>query len=105
MKLVFSKSVVEDIDSVIDYIGNNLSNPSAADSFKKTLFERIDMLKESPFLGERLPDRLQIEDSDFRRLVVKNYILVYEVTDSAVIIQRLFYGRREWMAILNNQNL
>ena len=105
MNIIYSRQFLDDALSALDYIENNLSNPSASESLKKNLFENIDRLKDSPYLGESLPSVLCIDDSDLRRLVVKNYILVYEVSESTVIIQRLFYGGQDWKSILGNQNL
>ena len=104
--IIYSRDASDDIDSIERYIRDELNNPMASQSIIDELFKTIDRLKESPFLGPSLSPFLCVDNRDLRRIVVKNYIVVYEVTSKAIIIQRVFGGRRDWMRILSeNQNL
>ena len=100
MKILYSNAFVEDIRKISSYITNELSNPQASEKLINSFFNEVRRLEESPYLGEQLPPFLRIGAADLRRLVFRNYIIVYRVTEEAIIAERVFYGRRDWAAIL-----
>ena len=67
-----------DLDSIYEYIANNLSEPTIASNM-------IDTLEEAIYSLECLPERGAIRrigayaNSDYRQLFVKRYIIVYRV--------------------------
>lgn len=103
MRIVYSRLAINDIESTIRYIAEKLLNPTAADSFKKVVFENIERLKGSPHLGTRLPGFLCINDADFRKLVVGKHLIIYEVSDTEIRIKRVSSGRMDWIAILSDK--
>lgn len=106
MNISYSRLFVKDINEIAEYITNEFCNPLAADKLKKEIFNEVDRLSDSPFLGESLPPSYRINNQDLRRLVVKKHIIIYRVTDQ-IIAERVLYGRRDWMNILSSggQNL
>ena len=100
MKILYSHAFIDDVAGISRYVEHELNNPKAATSLKSGFFDEIQRLKESPFLGEQLPSFLRVGNADLRRLVFKNYIIVYRVIDETVIAERIFYGRRDWISIL-----
>ncbi len=106
MNISYSRLFVKDINEIAEYITNELCNPTAAEKLKVAIFDEVDRLSDSPFLGEALPPSFRINNQDLRRLVVKKHIIIYRVTDQ-IIAERVLYGRRDWMSILSSgsQNL
>ena len=100
MKILYSNAFVEDIRDISSYITNELGNPQASEKLLNSFFSEVKRLEESPFLGEQLPPFLRISGVDLRRLVFKNYIIIYRVETETVIAERVFYGRRDWFSIL-----
>ena len=103
MKILYSNAFVEDIRDISSYIANELSNPQASENLINGFFTEVKRLEESPFLGEQLPPFLRIGGVDLRRLVFKNYIIVYRVTAEMIIAERVFFGRRDWISILTEK--
>ena len=100
MKILYSNAFVEGLRDISSYVSEKLNNPQAAEKLINSFFNEVKCLEESPFLGEQLPQLLRIGNADLRRLVFKNYIIVYRVTDDMVVAERVFYGRRDWASIL-----
>ena len=100
MRILYSNAFAEDIAEISQYVEHQLNNPTAAAALKSGFHKEVKRLEESPYLGEQLPQFLRIGNADFRRLVFKNYIIVYRVTENAVVAERVFYGRRDWISIL-----
>ena len=100
MKILYSNAFIDDIRGISSYITDELANPQASEKLINGFFSEVKRLEESPYLGEQLPPFLKIGAADLRRLVFRNYIIVYRVTEKTVIAERVFYGRRDWVAIL-----
>ena len=100
MRIFYSNAFIEDVQRIASYISDELHNPQSAEKLVNIFFDEVKRLEKSPFLGEQLPGFLRIGDADLRRLVFKNYIIVYRVTGDMVIAERVFYGRRDWTLIL-----
>ena len=101
MNISYSRLFVKHINEIAEYITNELCNPTAAEKLKVAIFDEVDRLSDSPFLGEALPPSFRINNQDLRRLVVKKHIIIYRVTDQ-IIAERVLYGKRDWMNIENN---
>lgn len=87
---------LSDIDDALNYIGQTLSNPSAADKLYRSLMKEIDSILDGPF---RFPDcsYYLIDDENIRHTVIGNYVLIFEVDESDLIIKvlRFLYGGRD----------
>lgn len=85
-----------DIDDALCYIGEKLSNPSAAGRLYRSLIEEIDAISYRPF---SFPDcsHFLIDDANIRHSVIDNYVLIFEIDekDSLIKILRFLYGRRD----------
>ena len=106
MKITYSRLFVKDVNDIADYISNELNNPTSAKKLKASFYEEIKRLSDSPFLGEALPSPYRVYGRNIRRLVFKNYLIIYSVSD-VIVVERLLYARRDWMSILgcDSQNL
>ena len=91
----FTGKAVNDLESVIRYIRDELLNPTAATAFFSKIFESIDNLRSFP-LSEMLVENEFFQDKDIRRVVVDNYIMYYLADEAQreIIIVRIVYGKR-----------
>ena len=64
------------------------SNPLAAQRLSEQLREAVDRLDQFPNRGRRG------QISDTREIVVREYIIIYRVRSSQVIVARVIHGRR-----------
>lgn len=101
MKLVFSRAFEDDLLGISDYISNKLQNPQAAQNLIKAIFNEIDKLKSDPELGASLFSVFPyFFPTEYRRLIVRNYVVIYKIEEN-IAIKRVFYGRREYIALLS----
>ena len=67
-------------------------NPRAAAKIVQQLVAAAEQLLTHPQLGERLAD---FNPREVRPLIVGDYELRYEVTDTAIVVVRLWHGRED----------
>ena len=94
--VVYSPDSIEDIENIRSYISDVLCNPAAAQSITGKIIRGIDALSESPGLGVSLSARFGIL-TDFRYLVLGNYLAVYRYTEKEIRIVRIFNGRQDFI--------
>ncbi len=100
MRILYSRDFEEDLRNIIDYISSKLQSRKAADDLLTRIFEETSRLKDNPDIGIPLSALFQTSNSrQYRRMVVGNYIVIYRVV-SDVIVERVFYGRREYIKYL-----
>ncbi len=79
-----------DLASIFEYIGMGGGSAPVA-HFKKTLYEKIALLKIYPEMGR------QGRTAGTRELVVHpNYIVFYEVNNSLIEIMRIKHAAQQW---------
>ena len=102
----FTQKAETDLDDILRYIGEELSNPSAAATFARKLFEAIDNVRNFP-LSAMLLDNEFLSDKNVRRVVVDNYVMYYTVRQSeqTVYIVRIVYGKRNLEEIYRSLNV
>lgn len=98
-KLRYSPKALNDLDTIWVYIQNELQNPAAAQSTVSNILSAIERLRDFAQIGPLLSSICEIE-SDYRFLVCGKYIAFYRVEDSEVLIDRILYGKRDYMHIL-----
>ena len=81
------------------YIAKNLENPSAAISTVRIITKDIRRLREHSLIGASLSSIADVE-SDYRFLVTGSYLTFYRVLDNDVYVDRVLYGRRDYLRIL-----
>ena len=91
----FTEKAEKDLNDVLRYISEDLSNPQAATEFGKKVFERIDNIRSFPLSGT-LVENYFLSNKNIRRIVIDNYLLYYTESDSqqTIYIVRIVYGRR-----------
>ena len=103
-KIHYSLESRRDLDDIWDYIVSELQNRSAAERVTNRIMDAVDQLKIFAELGT---PRSSISDvsSEYRYLVSGNYMVFYRVQGSDVYIDRVLYGRSNYMSILFNDLL
>ncbi|MCL2368368.1 MAG: type II toxin-antitoxin system RelE/ParE family toxin [Oscillospiraceae bacterium] len=82
-----------------DYIAGELKNPGAALRTVNDIQDTIDKLAAFPLMGTRLSAVAEV-DTDYRFLVCGKYVAFYRAQDGRVLIDRVLYGKRDYLAIL-----
>jgi len=98
-KIKFSQLAYLDLEQLGDYISENLHSPIAARNTVNRIQTAIDMLIDYPEFGAPLSSRNNIADG-YRFLVCGSYLAFYRFVDDCVYIDRILYGRRDYMRIL-----
>ena len=100
-KLVVTELAHQDLDYIISYIAIKLSNPKAARDFLEAVTACYGFLKSNPMMYEQCRDR-RLEQADYRKAIIKNYVLVYKVDDAAktVNVMRFFYGAQDYTNLI-----
>jgi len=98
-KLLISPLAAEDLEGIRKYITEELQNPLAADIVLRRIMKGIKGLVASPQIGSPLSAIADIE-TDYRFLVCGNYTAFYRYEKPNIYIDRVLYGRRDFMMIL-----
>ena len=95
----YSSEARNDLVEVKKYIGVDLANPGAAKNTIVKITKRIRDLKQFAEIGTLLSSIIDI-DTDYRFLVCGNYLVFYRVDGKDVFIDRVLYGKRDYLSIL-----
>ena len=98
-KIHYSPESRRDLDDIWDYIVSELQNRSAAEHVVDRIMDAVDQLKNFAEM-ETLLSSIADVGTDYRFLVSGNYMVFYRVQDSDVYIDRVLYGRRDYLRIL-----
>lgn len=98
-RLFYSPEARNDLDAIWSYIQSDLQNPAAARSTVFKILDDIEKLRDFGELGAKLSAITHIE-SDYRYLICGKYLAFYRIACGAVYIDRILYGRRDYMSIL-----
>lgn len=96
-KLIFAPEFLKDIDAAFEYISCSLDSPQAAKALMKEIDDSIMRLKDMPYMYPKCDEPLK--SLGYRKLVVKNYVIIYEVgeQEKCAYLLRMFYGRRDYI--------
>ena len=95
----FSPEALKDLDEIYDYIANVLKSPDAADNTVNKILDKTDLLFDNPEIGTQLFFENDLF-SGYRYLVSDNYLAFYRITNESVFVDRVIYGKRDYMKIL-----
>lgn len=100
-KVVETALAVQDLDGILTYIAVTLADPPAAAAFADAVEACYTALEETPYMYEQCRDP-QLHALGYRKAVIKNYILIYRVSEAqrTVYVLRLFFGRRNYAELL-----
>ena len=98
-KIHYSPESRRDLDDIWDYIVSELQNRSAAERVIDRIMDAVDPLKNFAEMGAPLSSIAEI-GTDYRFLVSGNYMVFYRVQGNDVYIDRVLYGRSDYMSVL-----
>ena len=96
--IYYSPTAQNDLDEIWEYISSVLKEPVAAQNTVSNILDKIDLLEEQPEIGLQL--FLCDINTGYRYLVCKNYMVFYRTSSDSVYIDRVIYGKRDYMKIL-----
>ena len=98
-KIVYSPKARNDLDEIWTYISEKLLNPSAAEATVNGILDTIDMLQAQAEIGKPLYFSSDLF-SGYRFLVYKNYLAFYRTSAETIYMDRVIYGKRDYMRLL-----
>ena len=103
-KIHYSIEAQRDLDEIWDYIVADLCNPKAAERMVNRIMDAVDSLAVFSGIGAPLSS-IADTDADYRFLVTGSYMTFYRVHGNDVYIDRILYGRRDYLRILIGDQL
>lgn len=103
-KLLLSQEAQNDLFAIKAYIVSELENPGAAVTTIAEITKCLHQLTQFAALGAPLSSVADVQ-SDYRFLVCGKYLAFYRVQASNVYIDRVLYGRRDYLRILFDKQL
>lgn len=97
--LYLSQAAQDDLAEIKAYISEELENPTAALSTVGRITKSIRILKNHAMAGAPLSSVANV-DNDYRFLVSGNYVVFYRAIGSEVYVDRILYGRRDYLRVL-----
>ena len=98
-KIHYTKESRRDLDEIWDYISSELQNTSLAERTVNRIMDDVDRLADFAEIGAPLSSIADV-DSDYRFLVTGSYLTFYRVYGSDIYVDRVLYGRRDYLRIL-----
>lgn len=98
-ELYLSPEAQTDLEEIKAYIADELENPSAALATVNRITKTLRILRTHAFAGAPLSTVTDVE-SDYRFLVSGNYLAFYRAYGNTVYVDRVLYGRRDYLRTL-----
>jgi addiction module RelE/StbE family toxin len=92
-EIVWSPQAESDLQDILTYWINNNQSFLFAEKLYDEISEAISLLRDHPLTGKL------IEIQDFRRLVIRFYLVIYRVSGSQIRILRIWDGRQNELFI------
>ena len=97
--LHYSPEALNDLNEIWEYIFTEMCNLDAALNVVNRIMDTIDKLQDFSEMGATLSSVVDIE-SDYCFLVCGSHVAFYRVNGREVYIDRVLYGRRDYLRIL-----
>ena len=102
-KVVFTPLARQDLVETGDYIAHQLHNRTAARNLIRKIQAAVKTLEQFP--GSGTPLEVSGVHILYRYLICGNYMIFYHISGKTVWIDRILYGRRDYLAILFGSEL
>ena len=102
-KVKLSAAAKIDLQETRRYISSVLSNPSASKQTMKRITSHLHTLEQFPEAGT--PILIPGSPVAYRYLVCGSYMAFYHVYNEEVMVDRILYGRRDYLSILFSKEL
>ena len=105
MRIVLSPEFISRLNELEMYVANKLSSPKAASDLVNEILDGCSLLERFPFLGREVSSQ-KGQESEFRLILVRHFMVIYCVTDEVVRVSTLIDGRSdEIKQILRNTDV
>ena len=101
--VVFTPMARQDLVQTGDYIADQLHNRAAARNLIRKIQTAVKDLERFPCLGT--PLEVSGVHILYRYLICGSYMIFYHISGETVWIDRILYGRRDYLAILFGNEL
>ena len=98
-KVRYSPQALKDLNEIWEYIETDLGNQDAAQHVVDEILDATERLSQFAECGAPVSSVSDIE-SEYRFLPVGHYLVFYRSVHDQVFIDRILYGRRNYMRIL-----
>ena len=100
-KILVSETYHKDLKDIINYISHNFDAPFTASDLLDEIEFTILGLSTMPYRYV-LVDDSYLRHKEFRKCLVKNYIIFYKVHEESktVMVHRILHARQNWIDIL-----
>lgn len=98
-KIFYSQEAQRDLDDIWDYIASDLLSVTAAEHTVGRIMDAAQQLELFPEMGTLL-SAVTANCSNHRYLVAGNYMIFYRISETGVYVDRILYGRRDYLHIL-----
>lgn len=98
-RIKLSDDAHKDLTDIKRYISLELENPQAALAVVANITKEIRLLRTHPLIGTPLA-AIADTNTDYRYLVSGSYMVFYRVSGHDVYIDRVLYGRRNYLSAL-----
>lgn len=98
-KIHYSTEARRDLDDIWEYVETDLGNPKAAQRIVNRIMDDVDQLESFGELGARL-SAITDTETDYRYLVTGNYMTFYRISADNIYVDRILYGRRDYLRAL-----
>ena len=98
-KIHYSPKSLSDLDEIFDYIAYELKDIIAAENTVNGIVDSIHTLKQFAESGSILCIPTG-EVTIYRYVVYGNYLSFYHISENEVYIDRIIYGKRDYIKIL-----
>lgn len=90
----YTKKFVEDTNSIVNYIKNELSAPKASSSLIKSLYKTASNIKTMPLAYKKIKhSNTQLQK--IRTANVKNFTIYFKLVNDIIYLLRLVYSKRD----------
>ena len=103
-KIHYSAQAQRDLDEIWDSMVADLCNSKAAERMVTRILDAVDQLADFSGIGAPLSS-VADTDADYRFLVTGSYLTFYRVHGNDVYVDRILYGRRDYLRILMGDQL
>jgi len=100
-KVVFSPLAKQDMVEIGDHIALRLQNKAAARNVIAGIRRTTAQLESFPKSGTPLP----YHGTTYRYLISGNYMIFYHLNGAVPCVDRVLYGRRDYLALLFGEDL
>lgn len=89
MRILWSPLAMDRVAEIAEYIA--LDNPSAAENWVNTVFEKVEELKKFPEIGRVVPE---VNNKSIRELIYGNYRIIYRVEETTLSVLAVRHGKQ-----------